>query len=84
VHPSAEISNSVIGPYASIGADCRITDSKIAESILEAGCEIESAALSRSLIGRNARVHGEGDQHLLQLNVGDNSDIAFAELNGSS
>jgi len=84
VHPSAEISNSVIGPYASIGADCRITDSRIAESILEAGCEIESAALSRSLIGRYARVHGEGDAHLLQLNVGDNSDIAFAELNGSS
>lgn len=84
VHPSAEISNSVIGPYASIGADCKITDSKIAESILEAGCEIECAALSRSLIGRHARVHGEGDAHLLQLNVGDNSDIAFADLNGSS
>jgi glucose-1-phosphate thymidylyltransferase len=83
VHPSAEIANSVIGPYASIGADCRITDSRIMESILEAGCEIESAALSRSLIGRHARVHGKGDEHLLQLNVGDNSDIAFAELNDS-
>ena len=80
VHPSAKISNSVIGPYASIGADCVITNSKIKESILEAGCEIESAALSRSLIGRQATVQGRGDDHFIQLNVGDNSDVAFAEL----
>lgn len=80
IHPSAKISNSVIGPYASIGADCVITNSKIKESILEAGCEIESAALSRSLIGRQATVQGRGDDHFIQLNVGDNSDVAFAEL----
>ena len=80
VHPSAEISNSVIGPYASIAADCKITDSKIMESIVEAGCEIQAATLNRSLIGRNARVHGKGDGQFIQLNVGDNSDIAFAEI----
>lgn len=83
IHPSAEITNSVIGPYASIGAECKIADSKITESILEAGCEIQSVALSRSLIGRNARVQGRGDGHVIQLNVGDNSDVAFEELNGS-
>ena len=82
VHPSAQISNSVIGPYASIGADCKITDSKIVESILEAGCEIDSAALTRSLIGRHATVLGIGDEHFIQLNVGDNSEVAFAELDG--
>jgi glucose-1-phosphate thymidylyltransferase len=80
VHPSAKVSNSVIGPYASIGADCKITNSKIKESILEAGCEIESAALSRSLIGRQAKVHGRGDAHFIQLNVGDHSHVAFSEL----
>jgi glucose-1-phosphate thymidylyltransferase len=79
VHPSAQISNSVIGPYASIAADCKITDSKIVESIIEADCEIQSAALTRSLIGRHARVHGMGAEQFIQLNVGDNSDIAFAE-----
>jgi glucose-1-phosphate thymidylyltransferase len=83
VHPSAEISNSVIGPYASIGADCKIADSKISESILEAGCEIQFVALSRSLIGRRASVQGAGDGHVIKLNVGDNSDIAFEELDGS-
>jgi glucose-1-phosphate thymidylyltransferase len=81
VHPSAQISNSVIGPYASIGADCQINDSQIKESIIEAGCEIRSAALSRSLIGRQAKVQGRGDGHVIQLNVGDNSLVTFGELN---
>ena len=80
VHPSAEISNSVIGPYASIGADCKIDDSSISHSILEAGCHVQSAALTRSLIGRQAKIQGRGDGHFIQLNVGDNSDVAFAEL----
>jgi glucose-1-phosphate thymidylyltransferase len=80
VHPNAQISNSVIGPYASIGADCKIIDSKIRESIIEAGCEITDAALKRSLIGRQAKVQGLGLEHFIQLNVGDNSDVAFAEL----
>ena len=75
IHPSAEISNSTIGPYASIGADCRIENSQIAESILEAGCEIKDAALSRSLIGRQAAVKGRGDGHIMQLNISDTSSI---------
>jgi glucose-1-phosphate thymidylyltransferase len=73
IHPSARISNSTIGPYASIGADCRIENSEVTESILEAGCEVEAAALSRSLIGRQAKVQGRGDGEILRLNVGDNS-----------
>lgn len=79
VDPSAEISNSVIGPYASIGAGCKISDSKITESIVEAECEIQAAALSRSLIGRYAKIQGRGHKHFIQLNVGDNSDVAFSE-----
>ncbi len=75
IHESAEISNSTIGPYASIGANCKIENSQIAESILEAGCEIKDAALSRSLIGRQARVKGRSDGHVMQLNVGDTSSI---------
>ena len=75
VHPSAEIANSVIGPYSSIGANCRITNSKIEESIVEADCEIQDAVLCRSLVGMQAKVRGRGDGQVIQLNVGDNSDI---------
>jgi glucose-1-phosphate thymidylyltransferase len=78
VHPSAEIRNSVIGPYSSIGANCKIENSKIEESIVEADCEIQDAVLSRSLVGMQAKVRGRGDEHIFQLNVGDNSTISLS------
>jgi len=78
IHPSAEIRQSVIGPYASIGANCRITNSNITESIIEADCEIQDAALSRSLIGTQAKVRGRGDGHVIQLNVGDDSAVLLS------
>ena len=72
----AEISNSTIGPHASIGANCKIMNSNIImESILEPGCEIQDAALNRSLIGRQAKVCGRGDGKVFQLNVGDSSEV---------
>jgi len=75
IHPTAEISNSTIGPYASIGENCKIENCQIAESIVEAGCEIKDAALNRSLIGKQAKVKGRGDGHVMQLNIGDTSSI---------
>ncbi|HJR81249.1 MAG TPA: sugar phosphate nucleotidyltransferase [Anaerolineales bacterium] len=78
VHPSAEIRHSVIGPYASIGPDCNITNSEVRESILEAGCEIQDAVLNRSLIGTQAKVRGRGDGNVLQLNVGDHSAVLLS------
>ena len=78
IHPTAEISNSTIGPYASIGANCKITNSSIAESIVEAGCEIQDSALSRSLIGSQAKVRGRGDGHIVQINIGDSSEVRLS------
>ncbi len=75
IHPTADIQGSVIGPYASIGANCKIVNSKIEESILEANCEIQDARLIRSLIGVKAKVWGRGDGAVMQLNVGDNSEV---------
>jgi len=75
IHPTAEVNNSKIGPYASIGANCKIENSQIAESILEAGCEIKDAALNRSLIGRRAKVHARGDGRVMGLNIGDDSSV---------
>lgn len=78
IDETAEISNSKIGPHASIGANCKIENSQIAESIVEAGCEIKDAALSRSMVGRQAQVRGRGDGHVVQLNVGDNSTVVLS------
>ena len=74
----AEISDSTIGPHASIGANCRISNSTVAESILEASCEIKDVGLIKSMIGRQAKVRGRGDGQVLQLNVGDNSEVVLS------
>jgi glucose-1-phosphate thymidylyltransferase len=78
IHPSAEISNSTIGPYASIGANCKIVNSRIEESIVEADCDIQDAVLKHSLVGIKATIRGRGDGQGIQLNVGDNSDILLS------
>lgn len=73
IHATAEISNSTIGPFASIGANCKIENANIAESIIEPDCEIKDAALTRSLIGKQAKVTGRGDGQVMKLNLGDTS-----------
>ena len=77
IDPSAEIANSIIGPHASIGANCKIENSTISDSILEADCEIQDSVLIRSLIGKQAKVKGRGDGHVSQLNVGDSSEVVL-------
>ena len=78
VHASAEISNSVIGPYASIGADCIITNAQVEDSILEAGVTVDAATLKGSFIGRQSRVQGRSpDDPPLRLNIGDNSYVSL-------
>jgi len=78
VHASADISNSVIGPYTSIGADCKITGARVEDSILEAGGTVDAVALKGSFIGRQARVQGRSaDDPPLKLNIGDNSSVTL-------
>jgi len=76
IHPSAEISESVIGPFASIGPNCKVSQAVIQESIVEAGTEIKRTALTRSLIGRNCYVEGQPNkEEPMSLNIGDNSSV---------
>ena len=76
IHESAIIQNSTIGPYASIGADCMITNSHLEDSILEAGVVVDTAALKSSFIGRQARVQGRSAESTpMVLNLGDDSSI---------
>jgi glucose-1-phosphate thymidylyltransferase len=77
VHPTARITDSVIGPYASIGEDCQIWNCRIEDSILEEKCEIQSAGLIHSLIGRRTRVRGRDRAENLTLNIGDDSIVTI-------
>lgn len=78
IHESARVTDSVIGPDVSIGADCVVSNSRIEDSIIEAGCEIKDSGLSHSFIGVQAKVQGRGAQEApMQLNIGDNSEVRF-------
>jgi glucose-1-phosphate thymidylyltransferase len=73
IHPSAEIHQSVIGPHASIGAECRIERSSIRNSIVEDRTQIVDAQLEGSVIGRDVAIAGQDNK----LNVGDNSELTI-------
>lgn len=78
IHESAKIENAAIGPYASIGADCVISNARVEDSILEAGVTVDAAALTGSFIGRGARVQGRSaDDPPMKLNIGDNSSVSL-------
>ncbi len=71
IHPSAKVEASVIGPYASIGANCEINHSVIRDTIIEKGSQLRGVNLEYSLIGENSVVDG-GPKN---LNIGDNSEV---------
>jgi len=74
IHGSAQVLNSVIGPNASIGADCKISDARIEDCILESGAMVDKACLNGSFIGRLAKIQGRSaSDPPLKLNIGDNS-----------
>ncbi len=76
VHPTATVRESTIGPNASIGPNCHISRSRIAESILEEGTRVEHIAVEHSIIGRNAQVRGRGaEAPPARLNIGDNASV---------
>jgi glucose-1-phosphate thymidylyltransferase len=78
IHESAKIRNSMIGPNASIDADCNITNSRVEDSILETGVVVAAAALKNSFVGRQARVQGSSAESApMALNIGDNSSIVL-------
>ncbi|MBD3368193.1 MAG: NTP transferase domain-containing protein [Candidatus Eisenbacteria bacterium] len=73
IDPTAVISRSIVGPFVSVAAGSRITDSVVRDSILNANAEVERSLLDRSLIGEGALVRG----HYQRLNVGDSSEIVI-------
>jgi len=74
VHPTAQIEEAVIGPYATIGENCQVRRAIIRDSIIEAGATIIDTFLDQSLIGREASVTGR----YRKFNVGDSATVGFS------
>lgn len=73
IHPSAQVSNSVIGPYVTLGRNCKVTDCIIRDSIVDADTTLENVLLKDSLAGQNVNVKGA----FRTLNVGDTTSLKY-------
>ena len=73
IAPTAEVSNSIVGPYVTIGDNTRIDNSILRDCIVNDGSFLENVVLRDSLIGSHATVRGA----YRRLNMGDSSEIFF-------
>ena len=67
----AEITNSVIGPYVSIGAGSVVRNTIVRDSIVGENCSLSNLNLDLSIVGNNAQAIGRPSV----LNLGDSTSI---------
>jgi glucose-1-phosphate thymidylyltransferase len=73
VHPSATIEGSVIGPNATVGANCQLRNCIIRDSIIDDNSDVSDVILEGSLIGREVKIHGNSSN----VNVGDQTELSL-------
>jgi glucose-1-phosphate thymidylyltransferase len=71
IDPAAEVRQSVVGPYVSLAAGCRVEQSIIRDSIVDEKAEISRMVISESLIGSQAKLLGNFGSFL----AGDSSEM---------
>jgi glucose-1-phosphate thymidylyltransferase len=71
IDDSAEVTNSIVGPYVSIGEAAIVESSIIKDTIIDPFAEVENSLLSDTIIGQKAIVRGT----FKKLNVGDSSEL---------
>lgn len=74
IAPNARITNSIVGPYVTIGNDTLIEGSIIEDSIIGDGAEVRSALLGHSIVGQYASISGIQKK----VNISDHSEISSA------
>jgi glucose-1-phosphate thymidylyltransferase len=73
IAPGCNISNSIIGPHVTIGANTVVQHSILRDSIIGSYTNLYEVVLDNSLIGSDASVRGLSRS----LNIGDNTEIDF-------
>jgi len=73
VHPTAQVHQSILGPYVSLGAGCIVESSIIRNSILEDEAQTSGVILESSLVGRRALLQRRAGV----INAGDNTEITL-------
>ena len=76
VGENVQFSNSVIGPYVSVGDNTVIEDSRIENSIIQTNTTIKSAHLTNSMVGNFVEYLGNGKENgESSVSIGDYSTI---------
>lgn len=70
---TAVIENSVIGPFATIGENAKVSESIIKNSIVGAQAEVSKSLLENSIVGRHSLINGS----FKRLNTGDSTELDF-------
>jgi glucose-1-phosphate thymidylyltransferase len=73
ISPLAKVSNSVIGPNATVAEEAIVENSIIRNSIISAGGKVTDALLEDSIVGSNAVIKGS----YKRINIGDSSELEF-------
>jgi glucose-1-phosphate thymidylyltransferase len=67
IDESVVLTNSVIGPYVSIGKNVHIENSVISNSIIQSNTIIKNKLITQSMVGNNVRLVGKFED----LSIGD-------------
>jgi glucose-1-phosphate thymidylyltransferase len=79
IGPDTVVSDSYVGPYTSIGADCTVESAAIEYSIVMDGALVRGVGQIRdSIIGRGAQVRPDQSPQAHRLVLGDHSDILIS------
>ena len=57
------LENSVVGPYVSMGAECKIKDAVISNSIIQEKTKIEATVITNSMLGSNVELKSNPHQY---------------------
>jgi glucose-1-phosphate thymidylyltransferase len=67
VGDNVEIHNAIVGPHVSIGANTKVKDSIVSNSIIQENAHIENVNITNSMVGNHAKYHGSK----ADLSIGD-------------
>ncbi|MEM1357269.1 MAG: sugar phosphate nucleotidyltransferase [Bacteroidota bacterium] len=73
IGPGCDLSNSIIGPYVTLGANTKLEHAIVSDSIIGDYATIHDIVLRNSVVGSDASIGGLRQS----LNIGDNTEIDF-------
>lgn len=73
IGPNCQILNSIIGPHVTVGANVKITNAILKDSIIGNYTSIREVILQKSVVGNDTSITGMRQS----LNIGDNTEIDF-------